>query len=271
MAKNPRGDYDAVFKENLSLLRQTLVQYFFELQPEQQIPLPTELNRSAQRRVDWLQQVKTEQEEYILHLEIQAQNDLSMAERMLEYWLLLKRQYAQDIKQAVFYVGAAPLTMSAEIKTEQLNFRYRLINVRDIPAREFLNSEHPEEIILAILGDYENQAPESIARSILSKINSLNLETQRQEKYVRQLEIISKLRNLSSTIAQIITDMAIQFNLKDDLRYQQGLEQGERKKNRRLCHKLFKDGMELAAIAKLLDITEEEVKRFLAEKEEEQP
>src|SRR6266571_6264494 len=76
----------------------------------------------------------------LYHLELQSGNDPDMACRMLEYYLLLWKRYGVRPLQQVIYVGVRPLTMSAEIQHEDLNFRYRVIDIRDLDSEVLLES-----------------------------------------------------------------------------------------------------------------------------------
>lgn len=100
------------------------------------------------------------------------------------------------------------------------------------------------------------------------------METSDRDKYVLQLEIIAKLRGMQTLITQKIQDMAIQYNLQDDVRFQQGvekgIEKGERKTTKRFCRRMHNMGMPLEQIVILCQCTEAEVLAFLAEEEEEE-
>jgi predicted transposase YdaD len=128
---------------------------------------------------------------------------------------------------------------------------------------------------LAILGHFEPNRVEEIAEMILEKIKDLTLETSEHQKYVLQLEMISKLRGLQFLIAQKIQDMAIQYNLRDDLRYLQGVEQGklegelkgklegQKETLQAICQRMYKLGLSTAEIAEMIGLTEEQVQSFI--------
>ena len=48
----------------------------------------------------------------------------------------------------------------------------------------------------------------------------------KRQKFFLQLEILSNLRNLQAEIIKQFSTMSIHFDIKKDLRYQQGIEQG---------------------------------------------
>ena len=51
----------------------------------------------------------------LLHIELQATNDTSMALRMAEYRLRVFRQFKKFPHQVLLYIGEEPLRMSAEL------------------------------------------------------------------------------------------------------------------------------------------------------------
>src|SRR5437016_852532 len=74
-----------------------------------------------------------------------------MASRMLEYYLLLWRRYSVQPVQQMIYVGGRPMSMSAEIQHENLTFRYRIIDMRELDSEALLQSPVIEDTLLAIL------------------------------------------------------------------------------------------------------------------------
>src|SRR2546427_8975125 len=76
----------------------------------------------------------------LYHLELQSGNDPEMAQRMLEYYLLLWKWYGGRPFQQLIYVGRRPMTMSAEIQHENLTFRYPILDMRELDSEAFLES-----------------------------------------------------------------------------------------------------------------------------------
>ena len=62
---------------------------------------------------------------------------------------------------------------------------------------------------------------------ILQSINELEIRNEIKLRTVKQLEVLSGLRNLQSLIVDLIPKiMALNYDIRKDLRFQQGLEQG---------------------------------------------
>ena len=68
--------------------------------------------------------------------------------------------------------------------------------------------------------------PLSIFISTIERIRLLAEDELCLTKYLKQLEILSNLRNLQEQTIKTINNMALTYDLKSDLRYKAGLEAG---------------------------------------------
>ena len=91
-------------------------------------------------------------------------------------------------------------------------------------------------------------------------------------KSVKQLEVLSSLRNLQGIVELLIPKiMPIEYDIRKDLRYKQGLEQGLEKgleqgleKVDKMIIKLLKKGdMSIKEIAEFADVSQRHVKKLL--------
>jgi hypothetical protein len=113
--------------------------------------------------------------------------------------------------------------MNRQVFHRQLKFKYKIVELNKIPYKRFLNSNIPEEFILAVLADFQNTDKEKVISKILTKIESSENGTFYKQKIVTQLDVISSPRDLQ-LIVQKLTDkiMAFDYDIKKDLRYKQG-------------------------------------------------
>ena len=94
-------------------------------------------------------------------------------------------------------------------------FHYSEIeNISQLSYSEFLASERPEEVVLAILSNFEKEPPERIVRLILHELKLLCADKAEFKYFVKQLKILSRIRQLDGitikTIAGILkTDKMI--------------------------------------------------------------
>ena len=75
-----------------------------------------------------------------------------------------------------------------------MRLEYQVVNLREIPQDLFLSSDVPEDVVLAILGDFGSEQPEKVIRQILQHLFKLIGRVPRLEKYQRQLQTLSRLR-----------------------------------------------------------------------------
>ncbi len=150
-----------------------------------------------------------------------------MIYRMLEYSALLLRKYKIPVRQFVFYIGSKPARMVNRLDQEDLTFRFHVRNVVETPYTEFLATTKPEEVLLAILADLGNDAPETVVNRILLTLRSLVPGILDLEKFLRQLEMLAKLRDLQDLTIKQIEKMPLTYDLETDIRFLQGKEKGQ--------------------------------------------
>ena len=152
-----------------------------------------------------------------------------------------------------------------------LNFNFEIISFNSIPYEEFIDSDIPEEMILAILADFTNEKPEKIIKKLLEKIDGLDKGTFYKQRIVNQLEVISGLRNLQPIIVELIPKiMALDYDIRKDLRYQQGmqkgLEEGLEKKQYKMILAFLKLGkLSMEEIANAAEVSLDYVKKIAEE------
>ncbi|TAG05792.1 MAG: hypothetical protein EAZ44_02925 [Cytophagia bacterium] len=231
-------DYDKIFKENIEEVILPLIDKLLGIRPEKLEEIPDDLQKTIERRPDFLKIVrhkKDKSKDYILHIEFQTDDEPLMVYRMLEYYALLLRKYKLPILQYVFFIGKGQAKMVKNISHQCLKFQFNLINLEDFDYELFLKSSKPEEIILAILGNFNGEKPEVVVKKVLNSINSLSINTLHKQKCVIQLEVLSNLRDLQQEIINQINNMALVYNLQKDLRYIQGRKEGLEQNEQRLA------------------------------------
>ena len=105
---------------------------------------------------------------------------------------------------------------------------------------------------MAILANFKGTSSDLVVDQILARLKELLGATLRLQKYLRQLEMLSKLRNLQPNVITKIEAMPITYDLETDIRFLQGAD----KKNRLFVLNLLtktKHSPEL--IASLADVT----------------
>ncbi len=216
--------YDKILKANLEEIFIPITEKLLGISLANAEELPDAVQITLEREPDLLKKIDNE---YILQVEFQTADDTTMSDRMLVYYSFLWSKYHLPIKQYVIYIGDKDeLLMNDSIDNRNLIFHYQLLNMHDFDFEQFLNSDKPEEVILAILSDFHGEKPEKAVARILDKIHELSPQPLRFGRYARQLEVLSKLRNLQSVIIKYLEKMAIVYDIQTDIRFLQGKEQG---------------------------------------------
>ena len=164
----------------------------------------------------------------LYHLELQSGNDPDMACRMLEYYFLLWKRYNVPPVQQMIYVGGRPMTMSAEIQHENLTFRYRIIDMRELDSEALLQSPVIADTMLAILCRLDDTR--AAVRRILARVS--RLPKPQRANAMSQLLVLSGLRRLEAVIKEETARMPVIIDLMENTvirgYYLQGKEEGAR-------------------------------------------
>jgi hypothetical protein len=224
--------YDRILKENIKPIIPFLVKHILGLEIVQFEEMKDKIQITLEKEADFVQKAIPENAEdaYILHCELQGKLEKDMDKRMLLYYALYHSNYGLPVKQFVIYIGD---TKKPKFKTkivhENLIFEYKVINLQDFDVELFLTSEQPEEIILAILANFGTNQPEEVVKSILNRIQDLIGKGLKLQKYTRQLQILSMLRDLQPVTNKVIQKMALLFDIRKDIVYQQGISDATEK------------------------------------------
>ena len=227
---NMAQDYDKIFRENIEQVIITLAQKLLGIDPATLEEIPDDSQYTIERKPDLLKKVKPggKKKDYILQMEFQSTDSHKMLKRLLFYYGLLFADYGLEVLQYVFYIGKKNKpTMPTDIQHTNLQFRYELINIMDIDYELFIHSNKPEDVVVAILCDFKKKSPEYIIDTILDRLQKLNNDELDLSKYVTQLEVLSKLRNLQDLFINKAAKMPITYDLKTDIRFLQGVEKAK--------------------------------------------
>ena len=114
--------------------------------------------------------------------------------------------------------------MQTFLGQEELTYTFHLRDINHFSYESFIASTVPEEVVLAILSDFDGVSPEVVIAKIITRLQQLTDKKLRLTKYEKQLEILSKLLKLQKQTIQTITQMGWEYELETDIRYLQGIE-----------------------------------------------
>lgn len=190
--KQTAQQYDITVKELLQAAPPKLLQLIWGTQPVE--ILTVDFPKVRMRHPDFV--VRTKRGD-IEQLEVQSDNDDDMEWRMLEYYPLLRKLFGRPPIQRVLYIGLKPLKMVGYIEEPNLQFRYEVIDLRQIDAELLLKSKSVEDRIFAILCHADNA--QTNIRRILHSLSPLPAKIQGDK--IEQLLILSRLRGLTTMVS----------------------------------------------------------------------
>jgi hypothetical protein len=195
--------------------------------------LDVELSKVVQNtRVDLLGETEAKG---LVHLELQSGNDATMPLRMAEYCLGVFRLFGRFPRQVLLYVGEAPLRMESELRGDDVWFRYRAVDIRDLDGDRLLESRDVGDTVIAILARLRDH--KDAVRRILERI--AGLVAGERETALGQLLILSGLRHFEETVEREARKMPILNDILDNKVLGREFKRGELTVLRRQIEKRF--------------------------------
>ncbi len=233
--------FDKIIKENIDKSAFPIVNKLFSLDilETQLSEIDPLIQSTRERESDVLRKVTFEDDpkkNYLLQIEFQSKNETDMNIRMGEYFMILLKKHRLPVHQYVIYIGDEKMTMKNSFEYKNIKFRFDIIDIRDIDYEEFLEEDIPEFVILGILAKFDKGTERVVAKNILDRIITITETdirykgTLKQEKYLKQIDVMSGLRGLrglQNIIIETINNMPITLDITKDLRYQEGKQIGE--------------------------------------------
>jgi predicted transposase YdaD len=256
--------YDKILKENIASLFLPLTEKYLGFKVVKSEELKDKIQTTLEKEPDFIRIVETDtQKRFILHLEFQVKNETDMVYRMQEYYGILMKKYKLPIRPFVIYLGIETANMPTKLPPEKVFTGFELKDIKNYDYEELLASDIPEEIILAILCDFKAEDPINILKKIIQKLQELKQDEITLRKYIRQLFVLSRLRNLTQETQKQIINMGVLYDIAQDYLYQQGIEKGiekgvekgvEKEKKITIIKMLKDKSLPIEKIADLMDV-----------------
>ena len=156
----------------------------------------------------------------IFHIEIQAQQDKDLPERMLIYSLAIKEKFGQKPVQIILFVGKGN-PPPPFFRDEFTIHKFIVLDMKKINPDEFIKSDKPEEVIVGILAGKFKDKPE-----IIKKVKKRIVEIVKNEKEIaKYIDSISFLAGLFDVKIEV-KSMPIQVDIRKTFLYKWGKEEG---------------------------------------------
>ena len=264
------GNKDIISKDIFQRLVRDFATYLFHLSVAEVEILETEQHRIEDRRADLVARVTaTDGTVFLLHIEIQNDNDPAMPKRMLRYLadILLAHPGVPPVKQYLVYIGKEALRMANGLDLEQMPYRYTVIDMHEVNCQELLRQDSPDAWVMAVLCDFKDRLPRTVIHEILTRLmERLHEAPPRLREYVEMLEILSTNRDLNLNIEEELEMLTIDLEKLPSYRIgerrglEKGMEKGIEKGIERGIERGIVQGMEKGAYAKALAIAAELLK-----------
>lgn len=224
---------DIISKKIIKHLIEDFNTYLFHLQFDRVEILETQYQRVEERRADIVAKITDKNKGYLLHVEIQNNNEPLMHYRMLRYRCDIAMQWPKEpIKQFLTYIGKEKLTMHQKIQSQELNYQIKIIDMHDIDCQQLLENNSPDALILAILCDFKGRNERDVIHEIIIKLKDYYKENVKGfRESLAMLETLSSNRNLSVDIQkeEKMLSMYIDELPSYKIGYEKGVENGKPK------------------------------------------
>ena len=161
--------------------------------------------------------------EKIFHIEIQAQKDKDLPERMLIYSLAIKEKFGQKPVQIILFVGKGN-PPPPFFKDEFTIHRFKVVDMKKIDPDEFIESDKPEEVIVGILAGKFKDKPQIIKR-VKERIVEIVKNEEEIAKYIDSISFLAGLFDIEIKVKP----MPIEVDIRKTFLYKWGEKEGEQR------------------------------------------
>jgi len=253
---------DIISKEILKHIARDLSKHILKIEIKDDMELiDKEFTRIEKRDADLIFKNGDE----IVHIEIQNNNHAKMHLRMHRY---LSDNEELTPKQYLLYIGESKCSMKNSIQKPDLDYKYAIIDMRDIPCERLLSSNDPSAVVLSILCDFEDRDKQLVVNTILKRLKELS-DDREYKNYLKMVDVLSTNRNLKDEVKKGADMLSV--DIEKTPFYQLGEERGEK---RGLKIGIFdtaivmidKFNLSIDDIVKELNIKKEELLEYMQEK-----
>jgi len=181
----------------------------------------------------------------MFQIEIQAQQDKTMPERMFKYYYAIVEKYKKEPTQIVLFVGRGKPPPS-ELKTPKLTLKYEVLDMKRIDPDVLIKSDKPEEVIVGVLAGKYREKPEAFSK-VVKRISEIVKNEKEVIKYMNDINFLASLFDVKIKV----NPMPIQIDIRKAPFYRWGREEGLKEGEQRGIVKGKREGLKEAI---LLDV-----------------
>ena len=234
--------FDIILKEIISRAASKIIWLATGRKVEGKIKMfPAEIRLAKSFYTDILFEIGGE----IFQIEIQAQQDKTMPERMFKYYYAIVEKYKKEPTQIVLFVGKGNPPPS-DYKTPKLTLRYEVLDMKRVDPDVLIKSDKPEEVIVGVLAGKYREKPEAFSK-VVKRISEIVKSEKELLKYMNDINFLASLFDVKIKIKP----MPIQIDIRKAPFYRWGREEGLKEGEQRGIVKGKREGLKEAI---LLDV-----------------
>lgn len=271
------GTKDVISKSLIREIVMDMALYLLDLKITHLEEAPTERQRVEVRQADIVMKAEDESgEHFILHLELQNDNDPKMPLRMMRYYTDIALSYPDElIRQYVIYIGKDSLSMASRISQGAWDYCYQLIDMHTLDCEQFMHEDNPDALVLAILCDFKGKNSSEVVEGIIRRLIELTgNQPERLRNYLKMLETLSTNRNLSQIFQEVENKMLSEIDIEKLPSYcigeavgmAKGEAIGEAKGVEKMIFRASSQGLDIQTIASISNLSVQEVNVILQTK-----
>jgi predicted transposase YdaD len=226
------GKFDKILKENIKPIEAPLLKKLLGIDPAMLIPYDAKMQITFEREMDHIRIVKHKNKrlDYGLQIEFHTSNE-DLRKRNLVHYSFFHNNTGLRLKQVIIYIGRDKPTLIKRnrLRHKDLKHRFKVIILEEVSKDMFIDSDIPEEVIIAILCNYGNDSREEVVQKILSRLSQLEKRETLLQKFQKQLLTLSRLRNMELIVINQMETMNIHYDIEKDGLYLEGIEKGIQK------------------------------------------
>jgi predicted transposase/invertase (TIGR01784 family) len=202
--------YDEIFKEHFGKGFAKIAQELIGESVSDIKYLYTELRKQLRRRIDFVFQAKQNQQDCILHIEVQSKDEPDMLKRMYLYSAILFDKHTLPVRQFVISL-LENSKMPSSINMGHFTYMYKLIRISEINYETFLKSR--DTLIFTILGSFDEKDLPDVLRKIFQQATKFKMTAEEKFELRLDLEILAKKRKFVSKVVTLM-DKLMPFDVK---------------------------------------------------------
>ena len=249
--------YDKIIKENIEDVFIPLILNRYCPNRKGLERLADQFYTTEDRETDLLLKITSENDVVsLLHVEFQSKPDYEMLFRMSEYHGMIVRMYQLPVYHLLIELGNEKANIETKLPENLIFKGFEILRMDSIKYEDLVKSDIPAEIILAILGDFGGRKPTVVIKHIAKQLRKVSKSDAELKKYISQLNIFARLRDLESLTIQTVSKMPITFDIENDALVKIGIDRHVRQS----VESMLEDGvLTIKQIALYLRVSENDV------------